>query len=901
MSKTSDQIRREFIEFFEARGHTFVRSSSLLPADDPTLLFTNAGMNQFKDVFLGTGSRPYKRAVNSQKCIRAGGKHNDLEDVGHDTYHHTFFEMLGNWSFGDYFKAEAIQWAWELLTDVWGLPKEKLWASVFGGDETLNLAPDDEAEKLWPEVTDIPPERVLRGSIKDNFWEMGDTGPCGPCTEIHIDLGEDKCDGSAHPGIACGVNVEGCRRFIELWNIVFIQFNRDESGKLEPLTAKHVDTGMGLERICAILQGVGDNYATDLFAPLIQWIEQASNVRYGQSDQVDTAIRVIADHARACTFAITDGIIPSNEGRGYVIRRILRRAARFGRKINQHEPFIYKLVPVIAEKMGQFYPELIEQQQRVMQCILEEEQAFNKTLDRGLEIFEAAVEKVLKEGSKQISGETVFELYATYGFPVDLTQLLAAERGLSIDLAGYERKMEEHREISAAGATTFQVPAITDLPQTDDSAKYTSTPIRAKVIGWIIDNNFIRTGQLPPGTKAGVVLDKTNFYGETGGQVGDTGVITWENGRFRVEDTQIIGHCVVHIGEVENAPLEVGTEVVPQYDADRRMDIMRNHTGTHLLNWALRTVLGEHVNQAGSVVAPDRLRFDFTHNKALTREEILQVERLVNEAVLADEPVCAKIMPKDKAEKIPGVRKVFDEKYPDPVRVVAIGAEDFDINPQRARTIEFCGGTHLQRTSQVGFFKIISEESVARGIRRITALTGKEALKYIQNLDESARLAAAILRIPMEQLPQRVEALQQEIKRLRKSATSAGADSASLERLLDEAEQIGQVKIIVNQVEAKSPEQMRSIVDQLRQKSKMPTAIMLGSTADERVLLVAGLSEEVAKTHNIHAGDWIKVAAQIVGGGGGGKPTMAQAGGKNTNALPEALDKAREWIRNKLG
>ena len=332
MSKTSDQIRREFIEFFEARGHTFVRSSSLLPADDPTLLFTNAGMNQFKDVFLGTGSRPYKRAVNSQKCIRAGGKHNDLEDVGHDTYHHTFFEMLGNWSFGDYFKAEAIQWAWELLTDVWGLPKEKLWASVFGGDETLNLAPDDEAEKLWPEVTDIPPERVLRGSIKDNFWEMGDTGPCGPCTEIHIDLGEDKCDGSAHPGIACGVNVEGCRRFIELWNIVFIQFNRDESGKLEPLTAKHVDTGMGLERICAILQGVGDNYATDLFAPLIQWIEQASNVRYGQSNQVDTAIRVIADHARACTFAITDGIIPSNEGRGYVIRRILRRAARFGRK-----------------------------------------------------------------------------------------------------------------------------------------------------------------------------------------------------------------------------------------------------------------------------------------------------------------------------------------------------------------------------------------------------------------------------------------------------------------------------------------------------------------------------------------------------------------------------------------
>jgi len=901
MSKTSDQIRREFIEFFQARGHTFVRSSSLLPAEDPTLLFTNAGMNQFKDVFLGTGTRPYRRAVNSQKCIRAGGKHNDLEDVGHDTYHHTFFEMLGNWSFGDYFKTEAIKWAWELLTDVWNLPKDKLWASVFGGDETLNLAPDEQSEKLWPEITDIPPERVLRGSIKDNFWEMGETGPCGPCTEIHIDLGEDKCDGSTHPGIRCGVSVEGCRRFIELWNLVFIQFNRDESGALVPLAARHVDTGMGLERICALLQGVSDNYATDLFAPLIRWIEQASNVRYGQSTQVDTAIRVIADHARACTFAITDGIIPSNEGRGYVIRRILRRAARFGRKINQHEPFIYKLVPVIAEKMGSFFPELIEQQQRVMQCILDEEQSFNKTLDRGLEIFESAVQKVLQQGSKRLSGETVFELYATYGFPVDLTQLMADERGLSVDMEGYEREMARHREISSAGGSTFQVPSITDLPRTDDKEKYTRNSIKARVIGWIVDNSFIDTGELPPDSKAGVVLDRTNFYGERGGQLGDTGSLIWPGGQFRVEDTQIIGHCIVHIGQVQNSPLKVGTEVIARYDADRRMNIMRNHTATHLLNWALREVLGGHVNQAGSVVAPDRLRFDFTHDKALSHEELLEVETLVNEAILADETVITRVLPKADAEKIPGIRKVFDEKYPDPVRVVVIGAEDFDNNPERARTIEFCGGTHLERTSQVGFFKIVSEESVARGIRRITAVTGQQAVRYVQELDESARSAAAILRVPIEELPRRLEALQQEVKRLKKSASSTGTDSAGLEKLVNDAEQIGQVKLIIGQVEASSAEQMRLIVDKLRQKAKAPAAVLIGSRADGKVLLVAGISEELVKTSNIHAGDWIKVAAQVVGGGGGGKPTMAQAGGRDMQALPEALDKARKWIKDKLG
>ncbi len=895
MSKTSKQIRREFIQFFEERGHTFVPSSSLLPADDPTLLFTNAGMNQFKDVFLGAGSRPYSRAVNSQKCIRAGGKHNDLEDVGHDTYHHTFFEMLGNWSFGDYFKAETIGWAWELLTDVWGLPKDKLWAIVFGGDERLGLAPDSEAEILWPKVTDISAERVLRGGIKDNFWEMGDTGPCGPCTDIHIDLGEGACDGSRHPGRNCGVNVEGCGRFVELWSLVFIQFNRDASGKLEPLPAKHVDTGLGFERVCAVLQGKTDNYATDLFAPLMNSLAETTGVRYGQGDETDIAMRVIADHARACTFAIADGILPSNEGRGYVVRRILRRAARFGRNLNQHEPFIYNLAAVIAEQMGDFFPEVAERVGQVAETILEEEVSFNRTLDRGLDLFNRAAGKVVADGKKQITGEVAFELYATFGFPVDLTQLMSAERGLTVDIDGYEREMENHREISSAGGA-FQVAAITGLPETDDSAKYDDEPIAAKILGWVVGKDFISEGALSESAEAAVVLDKTSFYGESGGQVGDVGTLTELDGGgvFLVNETKLVGHCVLHVGQMKEGTLSVGQTVTARV-GQARYDTMRNHTATHLLNWALRKVLEGNIDQAGSVVAPERLRFDFTYGKAVTAEQLAEVERLVNGRILADEPIFVNDVPLAQAQKIPGVRAVFGEKYPDPVRVVSVAVDDPANDADESTLVEFCGGTHLQRTSQAGFFKILSEESVAKGVRRITAVTGHQAVSHIQRLDEAVSSASSALRVPIEQISERITAMQAEIKQLRKSqATLVGSEDFGPDYVVPTPEgdaMIGEVAFVDSSA-------MRKICDMQRQRGA--AAVLLGGVDEGKVTLVAMVSESLVKTGGIKAGDWVNAAAAIVGGKGGGKPTMAQAGGKDAEKLPEALKVGANWLRKKV-
>ncbi len=893
MSKTSKQIRREFIQFFEGKGHTFVPSASLLPADDPTLLFTNAGMNQFKDMFLGTGSRPYSRAVNSQKCIRAGGKHNDLEDVGHDTFHHTFFEMLGNWSFGDYFKAEAIGWAWELLTDVWGLPEDKLWAGVFGGDDATGLGPDDEAIELWPKVTGIPPERVLGGSMKNNFWEMGETGPCGPCTEIHIDLGESVCDGSPHPGIPCDVSVEGCRRFIELWNLVFIQYNRDATGHLEPLPAKHVDTGLGLARISAVLQGKTDNYATDVFSPLMDWLGHKTGVRYGQGGETDVALRVIADHARACTFAIADGILPSNEGRGYVLRRILRRAARFGRNLNQHEPFIHNLAGVIAEQVGDFFPEVAERQKQVAETILEEEASFNRTLDRGLDLFNRAAEKVA-DGKKQITGDVAFELYATFGFPVDLTQLMAAERGLTVDMEGYEAKMARHREISAAGDGSFQVAAITGLPETDDSAKYDDKPIAAKILGWVVGEDFISEGVLSENAEAAVVLDKTNFYGESGGQVGDVGTLVGPDGTFAVRDTKLSGHCVLHFGVVEKGALSVGQDVKTQVDA-ARADTMRNHTATHLLNWALRRVLDGQIDQAGSVVSPDRLRFDFTYGKAVTTEQLAEVERLVNGRILADEAIFINNVPLAQARKIPGVRAVFGEKYPDPVRVVSVGVDDTVHDADENTLVEFCGGTHLKRTSQAGFFKILSEESVAKGVRRITAVTGHQAVCHIQRLDEAVSSSVSVLRVPIEQISERITAMQAEIKQLRKQRVAqAGVEDFGPDFVVPTPEgdaMIGEVGFIDSSA-------MRKICDMQRQRGA--AAVLLGGTDEGKVMLVAMVSESLVKSASIKAGDWVNAAAAVVGGKGGGKPTMAQAGGKDAEKLPEALKVGADWLRKKV-
>ncbi|KPK82148.1 MAG: hypothetical protein AMJ81_10040 [Phycisphaerae bacterium SM23_33] len=888
MSKTSEQVRREFLQFFEDRGHAFVPSGSLLPADDPTLLFTNAGMNQFKDVFLGTGTRPYKRAVNSQKCIRAGGKHNDLEDVGHDTCHQTFFEMLGNWSFGDYFKAEAIQWAWELLTGVWGLPKDKLWATVLGGDEPAGLSGDTESIELWPKVTDLPAERVLRFDISENFWEMADTGPCGVNTEIHIDLGEGACDGSRHAAKACGINVEDCGRFIELWNLVFIQFNRDESGRLEPLPAKHVDTGLGFERICAVLRGATSNYDTDVFRPLMAWLEKRCGVRYGGAHDTDVAFRVVADHARACTFAIADGVLPSNEGRGYVIRRILRRAARFGRKLGEHEPFLHLLTPVIVEQMGEVFPEIARRQKQVTQTIREEEVSFNRTLDRGLEVFE----RVAAKADKQIGGELAFELYTTYGFPVDLTQLMAAERGLTVDMQGYEKEMARHREISAAGAG-FQAATVTGLPETDDSAKYETGPVQAKVLGWVMGEDYVKEGSLPEGSEAAVVLDKTRFYGESGGQVGDTGSLAFHGGRFDVRDTKLVGHCVLHVGIVAEGTLKAGDEVTVQV-GPQRADTMRNHTATHLLNWSLRKVLGSHVEQAGSVVGPKRLRFDFTHAAAVTDEELAEVERLVNERLLVDESVVVLQLPLLEARRIQGVRAVFGERYPDPVRVISIGTDDPVGEATKDTPVELCGGAHVQRTSQIGFFKIVSEESVAKGVRRITAVTGHEAVRYVQRLDESARSVAAALRVPVEEMAERVVALQKEVKQLRKRP-GAGAAAFQSEFVVETP----RGRALIGRTDVSSLPEMRKLCDVERQKGV--AAMLVAAIGEGGVTVTAMVAEALVKAGEARADEWVRVAAAVVGGSGGGKPTMAQAGGKDADKLPEALRAARDWIRDRLG
>ncbi len=954
MKHTCKEIRSEFIDFFVQRGHRFVPSSSVLPAEDPTLLFTNAGMNQFKDIFLGLARRDYVRAVNSQKCIRAGGKHNDLEDVGHDTYHHTFFEMLGNWSFGDYFKAEAIQWAWELLTKVWQLPRQRLHVTVFGGDKAEGLAPDDEARELWTKLTDIDASHIHTGNKKDNFWEMGETGPCGPCSEIHYDFTPDLSGGKL-------VNA-GDARVVEIWNLVFMQFNRGGDGKLNALPAKHVDTGMGLERIARILQGVDSNYDIDIFRGLFAAVAKAGASKpYGGKldDMADTAYRVVADHIRTLTFAIADGVIPSNEGRGYVLRRILRRAARYGRQyLGIDGPFMFKLVPTVTELMGEDFGELKTRQQYVIDTIRGEEESFGKTLDRGIDLFERQAEKLAHAGVKQLPGELAFDLYATYGFPVDLTQLMAAELGLKVDTPGFEAEMARHREISAGTGEKFKAGAIANLPPTDDSAKYAPSganvppPLAgAKVLGWVIGEKFITDGQLQAGQEAAVILDRTNFYGEQGGQVGDTGRLIFEGGAFVVRDTVLAGQSILHVGVVEQGALRAGAAVTASVGS-ARLDTMRNHTATHLLNWALREVLGEHANQAGSVVAPDRLRFDFSHNTAMTVEQLKQVESMVNDLILEDYAVEFETLPLATARAIPRVRAMFGEKYPDPVRVVkvvnmAIGwhggrsmppcasgavaaasaatpsgtpasqtagatggldtrmaanidrhATQAEVAPGDANLIsaEFCGGTHLSRTGIIGLFKIIAEESVAKGVRRITALTGHEAVRYVQQLDESLKGATSLLRTAPAELAGRIAAMQKEIKELRK-APKAAAAASELENEQTVATPAGSVLVAATPLSDVG--EIRNLCDRLRQKGHV--AVFLGSAAEGKVTLIAMVSDDLAKAGKLKAGDWVKAIAPLVGGSGGGKPTLAQAGGKQPENLPAALKAAGDFAKEKLG
>jgi alanyl-tRNA synthetase len=904
---TANEIRQQFIDFFvKKHGHTFVPSSPVVPQDDPTLLFTNAGMNQFKDVFLGAGTRPYKRAANTQKCIRAGGKHNDLDDVGKDTYHHTFFEMLGNWSFGDYFKKEAIAWAWELLTDVWKLDKSRLHATVFEGSEAEGVPRDDEAFEYWKTQTDIDPSHIHWGNKKDNFWEMGDTGPCGPCSEIHYDRTPDKSGGKL-------VNA-GSPLVIEIWNLVFIQFNRAADRKLTPLPAKHVDTGMGFERVTAILQGKESNYDTDVFSPIMGAIGKLVGKRYGGGldDVNDVAFRVIADHLRMLTFAITDGAVPDNKGRGSVVRSVLRRAARFGWQVFEKRlPFIHYLVPALVTQMGQAYPELRTNQQHVMRVIEGEEKDFLRTIGRGLSLFEDAVGRTKgtspQSKQMQISGRDIFDLHTTYGFPPDLTRQMAQERGLTLDEAGYERLMREHEEKSKNKMVSDSVSALPSGPlwsrPTVDSLKWQTAECRAQIGNIAIrlpDGSAHDRASISHGEEAYLWVDKTCFYAEAGGQVGDVGLIKTQTGSFEVRSPLKYVDGILHYGIVIDGEIQNGQEATLQVSPIREFT-KKNHTATHLLNWALRKVLDEHVDQKGSLVDPDKTRFDFTHNKALSPEQIAEVERLVNERIYADLPVTAVIRPLAEAKKIPGVRAVFGEKYPDPVRVLLIGVEKPE-DATEEHSVEFCGGTHLTHTGQAGFFKIISQEPVSKGVRRVTAVTGRRAVETIQAQSAVLDELTGSFNCKPEELPARVTALQEEIKKLQhqlKKGAAADLQSAA-DKLLASAADVNGAKLIIGEMPAGPDEPMRQQVDRLRQKAGSAVVVLGWPTDEGKVQLLAAVTGDLIKK-GLHAGKLVGQVAKVVGGGGGGKPDMAQAGGKEPAKLGEALELARKLASEQLG
>jgi alanyl-tRNA synthetase len=901
---SAKQIRAGFIDFFKGKGHEFVPSSPIVPRGDETLLFANAGMNQFKDIFLGLAPPEYPRAVNSQKCLRVSGKHNDLEEVGKDTYHHTFFEMLGNWSFGDYFKAETIEWAWELLTKVWGIDPDRLRATVFGGDEKDGLPKDDEAAQLWTKVTPIPAGHVLAFGKKDNFWEMGETGPCGPCSEIHIDLGPDRCDMKDVPGHRCNVNA-GCARYIELWNLVFIQYNRQADGRLVPLSAKYVDTGAGLERIAAALQNKSSNYDTDLFMPIIERTSRLTGHKYTSklANKTDNAFRVIADHIRALTFAITDGAAPSNEGRGYVIRRILRRASRFGRELGMHEPFIYKLVPVVVERLGDGFPEIKARAEHVTTVVESEEASFGRTLDRGIDIFAEAAERAAKSKNATITGDDAFQLYDTYGFPLDLTQLMAEERDLKVDTEKFKELMDAQRARARAAQKSDSLVASlvdTELPTTEDVHKYNTETCDSKILGWIDSAGFSDAGQISTGAEVGIVLDKTCFYAEAGGQVGDCGLIESDNAHFVVEGAIKIANCVVHRGKVTRGSFAVGQKVRAVVSKDRS-STKKNHTATHLLQWALQQTLGRSVAQQGSYVCPDYLRFDFTYPKAPTAAELENVEDLVRGKIAADLPVTWTVMPKDQAEKL-GAMALFGEKYGNEVRVVCLGAAD-EGRIDEAFSREFCGGTHVERLGSIGGFKIIKEESISAGVRRITALTGPALSEYLEKASDIVDELSVMLKVPCEALPERVARLLDDNKKLAKQLKSAGrlcgSDAmAEAKQLLESCEKAGDAHVITGRLSTTSVEQAREAIDMLKKKAKS-AVIVLGFEDDGKAALLAGVTDDLIKK-GLRAGDIIKEIAPIIDGGGGGRPQMAQAGGKNPAKIADALTKAAELIKEKL-
>src|SRR6202045_4503096 len=865
-SMTSSEIRGSFLEFFRKNGHAVLPSSSLVPANDPTLLFTNAGMVQFKDLFLGKEVRDYSRAATAQRCVRAGGKHNDLENVGYTALHHTFFEMLGNFSFGDYFKREAIHFAWNFITGTLEIPKDRLWVTVY--------TEDDEAERIWVEEIGIDPTRCTRMGQKSNFWAMGDTGPCGPWSEIFYDHAADI------PGGPPGTPDEDGDRYVEIWNLVFMQYDRSADGMLVPLPKPSVDTGMGLERVAAVMQGVHSNYDIDLFRSLIRAAAEVT----GTDDLESSSLRVIADHIRACTFLIVDGVVPSNEGRGYVLRRIIRRAIRHGYKLGQTQPFFHKLVPSVVREMGSYYTELVSGEARATQVLAQEESRFAETLATGMALLDAEAAKLT---SSVIPGETVFRLYDTYGFPLDLTADVARERGLTIDQAGFDSAMEAQRE-RARAASKFgsDLRDSVKLSGKTDFLGYDRLDDKGAVTSLIFDGALVDA--LRPGQEGQVVLDHTPFYAESGGQIGDAGVLIGATARFTVRDTKKIGGSFAHVGVLDAGELRVGDVVEAQVNSERRISIALNHSATHLLHAALRQVLGTHVEQKGSLVAADRLRFDFSHTQALSPQELQRVEDLVNSAIRENAPVETRVMALDEAVAA-GAMSLFGEKYESDVRVLSIG--DF--------SMELCGGTHVERAGDIGMFKILSESGVAAGVRRVEAVTGKSAYEWVVHTDQVLRDIAAMLRGSREDVDEKVRELVERSRRLEKEVKQLKSKVASGQGgdLTSQAKDVDGIKVLAAQIDGADAKSLRDAVDQL--KTKLGSSVIVLATVQEgKVVLVAGVSADLLT--RMKAGDIAGAVAVQIGGKGGGHADFAQAGGTQPENLDKALAGVETLIRSRL-
>lgn len=871
---SSKEIRKKFVEYFEKHNHKNVRSSSLVPSDDPTLLFTNAGMVQFKRVFMGEDKRDYSRAVTYQKCVRAGGKHNDLENVGYTARHHTFFEMLGNFSFGDYFKEDAIKFAWELLTEGYKLPKEKLLISIYNDD--------DEAFEIWNKIIGIPEEKIYRMGEKDNFWAMGDTGPCGPCSEIHIDRGKDHGCGSPDCDLGCE-----CDRFLELWNLVFMQFNRDESGTLTPLPKPSIDTGMGLERIASILQGAKTNYETDLFVPIIKKVEDLSGIKAGKSESSDVAMKVIADHSRSACFLIGDGVLPSNEGRGYVLRRIMRRAIRYGRQLGLNKPFLHETSKVVLDMMNEFFPELKDSGSFIMNVIENEEKRFSETLDFGLKHLDEAVVEIEKNNGSQIPGELIFKLYDTYGFPPDIVKDILKDKNFSLDMKGFEECMEKQRQMSKKDISfASAIEAYKELASMGFKTEfegYKTTESSSEIVKIVIDGKEAESAA--KGEKADIVLKNTPFYAQAGGQAGDSGLIENDSFKAFVSDTINDPSGIrVHKAEIIEGKVQKGDKVHLCVDNEKRKNTARNHTATHLLHAALKNVLGDHVKQAGSLVSHDRLRFDFTHFSPVTSEEIENIEKWVNKRIIENYDVSVDEMSMDEAINS-GATALFEEKYGERVRVVSV--EDV--------SMELCGGTHTSRSGDIGLFKILSETGIAAGVRRMEAVTGYKALLYVQERERQLAEACSLFRERPENLVTRLDKhikhskeLEKEVEKLKSKI--AESKSGNIE---DEIKVVNQINVLSKEVEADNQGALRELTDKLKNKIKSGI-ILLGAKSGDKVFLTAGVTKDL--TDRFNAGKLVKECAALVGGGGGGRPDMAQAGGSDPSQLEKALELIFELV-----